>query len=258
MSSKPLRFVTLPISHYCEKVRWALERQGVPFIEEGHGPVLHAFSTMPLTGGKSRTVPILVDENLSPRRVLIDSTDCLRHLADHYGATWQYAHPEAAALEDELDDKLGPATRRFAYFYLLPERATADVLTQNVPGWEASFARAMFPLIRRGMAKAMNISPEGAQRSLGQLRELMERYGARLADGRRYLCGDTLTAADLTFAALASPVIFPSGYAKITMPDITAMPTPLREEVQRQRQSPAGQFVLRLYAEERAKTIRSA
>ncbi|MFO0655648.1 MAG: hypothetical protein U0787_11275 [Polyangia bacterium] len=58
--------------------------------------------------------------------------------------------------------------------------------------------------------------------------------------------------------ALASPVIFPSGYAKITMPDITAMPTPLREEVQRQRQSPAGQFVLRLYAEERAKTIRSA
>ena len=60
MSSKPLRFVTLPISHYCEKVRWALERQGVPFIEEGHGPVLHAFSTMPLTGGKSRTVPILV------------------------------------------------------------------------------------------------------------------------------------------------------------------------------------------------------
>ncbi len=120
MSKKPLRFVTLPISHYCEKVRWAMERQGVPFIEDGHAPLFHAFQTMPLTGGKSRTVPVLVDDNLSPRKVLSDSTDCLRHLAEHYGATWLYAPPEAAEIEEELDRKLGPATRRFAYFYLCP------------------------------------------------------------------------------------------------------------------------------------------
>ena len=112
------------------------------------------------------------------------------------------------------------------------------MLTQNVPGWEASFARAMFPLIRRGMAKAMNISPEGAQRSLGQLRELMERYGARLADGRRYLCGDTLTAADLTFAALASPVIFPSGTPRSRCRTSRPCRRHCGEEVQRQRQSP--------------------
>ena len=58
---KPLRLITLPISHYCEKVRWVLDRQGIPYVEEAHAPLLHAFFTMPLTGGKSRTVPILVD-----------------------------------------------------------------------------------------------------------------------------------------------------------------------------------------------------
>ena len=103
---KPLRLITLPISHYCEKVRWVLDRQGVPYVEEGHAPLLHAFFTMPLTGGKSRTVPILVDDNVTPRRVLSDSTDCLRYLADHYGASWLYAPPEAAELEDELDEEL--------------------------------------------------------------------------------------------------------------------------------------------------------
>lgn len=258
MSSKPLRFVTLPISHYCEKVRWALERDAIPFVEEGHAPVVHAFATMPLTGGKSRTVPILVDENAAPRKVLSDSTDCLRHLSEHWGASWLYAHPDAAAIEDELDQKLGPATRRFAYFYLLPEPAIVGVLTQLVPSWEAKVARALFPLIRRAMANAMQISPEGAERSLHKLREIMTKYSERLADGRRYLCGDKLTAADLAFAALASPVIFPPGYAKITLPDVSTMPAPLREEVERQRNSRAGQFVWRLYSEERTKTNRPA
>ncbi len=258
MSKKPLRFVTLPISHYCEKVRWAMERQGVPFVEDGHGPILHAFQTMPLTGGQSRTVPILVDDNVSPRKILSDSTDCLRYLADHYGATWLYAPSDAAEIEDELDRKLGPATRRFAYYYLLPEPATISVLTQHVPAWEATVAKAMFPLIRRAMAKAMRISPEGAERSLSELRQLMSKYSERLSDGRRYLCGDTLSAADITLATLAAPVIFPPGYAKITMPDLSVVPGPLREEIIRQRQSLAGQFVLRLYTEDRTKTIRSA
>ena len=28
--------VTIPISHYCEKARWALERAGVPYVERPH------------------------------------------------------------------------------------------------------------------------------------------------------------------------------------------------------------------------------
>ena len=32
----PLRLVTIPISHYCEKARWALERAGIAYREERH------------------------------------------------------------------------------------------------------------------------------------------------------------------------------------------------------------------------------
>ena len=38
------------------------------------------------------------------------------------------------------------------------------------------------------------------------LREVFQQVDERLADGRQFLVGDRFTAADLTFAALASPV----------------------------------------------------
>ena len=28
--------ITIPISHFCEKARWALERAGLPYREERH------------------------------------------------------------------------------------------------------------------------------------------------------------------------------------------------------------------------------
>ena len=252
---KPLRLITLPISHYCEKVRWVLDRQGVPYVEEGHAPLLHAFFTMPLTGGKSRTVPILVDENVSPRRVLSDSTDCLRYLADHFGASWLYAPPEAAELEDELDRKLGPSTRRFAYFHILPDPKTAAILTEHTPAWEAAVARPLFPLIRRMMKKGMRIDATGAEQSLQLLREQMAKLSDRLADGRKYLCGDALSVADISLATLSAPILFPPGYAKISMPPVETLPEPLRLEVARQRATAAGRLVMRLYAEERTKKL---
>ena len=36
-----LRLVTIPISHYCEKARWALDRAGMPYREERHVQGIH-------------------------------------------------------------------------------------------------------------------------------------------------------------------------------------------------------------------------
>ena len=54
-----LRLITIPISHYCEKARWALERAGIPYREEPHVQGLHRWSTR---GGPAAasTVPVLV------------------------------------------------------------------------------------------------------------------------------------------------------------------------------------------------------
>jgi len=36
-----LRLITIPISHYCEKARWALERAGLSYREERHVQGVH-------------------------------------------------------------------------------------------------------------------------------------------------------------------------------------------------------------------------
>jgi glutathione S-transferase len=73
---------------------------------------------------------------------------------------------------------------------------------------------------------------------------------ARLEDGRRYLCGDAFTAADLAFAALAAPVIVPPEYGT-PLPAPDELPAEMAAGVRAFRAHPAGAFASRLFREER-------
>ena len=53
-----LRLITIPISHYCEKARWALERAEMPYREERHIQAIHVLYARRAGGGM--TVPVLV------------------------------------------------------------------------------------------------------------------------------------------------------------------------------------------------------
>lgn len=246
-----IRLITIPLSHYCEKVRWALQRQGLPFREEGHVPVLHALHTLPTSRWRSRQVPILVDGDT----VCVDSASCLRHLHDRYQARWLYPTPEAAALEKELGEQLGPHARRFFYFHCLGDKQRMlAVFSQHVPAHEARLAATLYPVIRKVMTRAMNINPESATRSLAKVVSSFARVGERLQDGRRYLCGDGFSVADLTFATLAAPLVMPAQYW-VQLPALDTLPEVLRREIDRFRATAAGDFALRMYSEERHMTL---
>ena len=47
-----LRLVTIPISHYCEKARWALQRARLPYREERHVQGLHRLYARRAGGGR--------------------------------------------------------------------------------------------------------------------------------------------------------------------------------------------------------------
>src|SRR5262245_37734876 len=107
------RLITIPFSHYCEKARWALDRGGITYREEGHLPMLHWLSSRRAGGG--RTVPVLVTGD----RVIRDSTDILRWAEDAGAGGLVPDDPaeraEVDRLEDWFDDVLGPHSRRWAY-----------------------------------------------------------------------------------------------------------------------------------------------
>lgn len=118
-----------------------------------------------------------------------------------------------------------------------------------MPGWQARSGRLARPVVTRLIKRGLRIDAAGAARS----REVIDRTFATvadlLADGRRYLCGDRFTAADLTFAALAAPVLMPDAYATAYMP--ATQPPAFRALVDELRATPAGAFGLRVYADHR-------
>ena len=108
----------------------------------------------------------------------------------------------------------------------------------------------MLPVAIFAIRKGLRITPESAQRSIVQVRGIFFGVDDLLADGRQYLLDNRFTAADLTFAALAAPVLLPErGIA--AHPSVDELPDAMRKEVERLRDTRAGRFALRMYAQER-------
>jgi glutathione S-transferase len=197
-------------------------------------------------------VPVLV----TGEGVLSDSTDILKW-ADRkaapgrglYGDT-DAERREIEALEDLFDEDLGPHTRRWVYFYVLPRRDLLLGMVTGVPDWERRALGLIFPAARALMRKAMRITPEGAARSRAKIDEVFAKVGGIIADGRPFLSGSRLSAADLTFASLAAPVLLPPTYGA-PLPRPQDLPAEAATLIEAWQAHPAGQFALRLYREHR-------
>ncbi len=245
-----MKLITISVSHYVEKVKWALKISGIPFEEESHLPGIHAAVTLWLTRGAHRSTPVLIDGN----QVIADSTRILRHLATKYRQKWLYPIPQVLELEERFDKNIGPHTRRFIYQQLFDNGfSVAEFFDQDVAiPWQKAILPLVAPALKEVMIRDMAINPASAENSRAVFEAEFDFVEKRLKDGRMYLCGDTLTAADITFAALSAPVILPEGYGA-RLPKLEDAPegSPVRALVEGYRARPAGQFVLRLYKENR-------
>jgi glutathione S-transferase len=245
------RLVTIPISHFCEKARWALDRAGVSYVEQAHLQLIHVFAARLAGGG--RTVPVFVTD---AGEVLANSPDILRWADTQLGPE-RRLYPaggvgaDAAALEAWLVVGLGPDGRLWLYHETLPVISEmGQWATVGVPRWERGVFRVGGPAIDMAIRRYLGADANAAAVALDRVGRVFDEIAGRLGDGRRFLLGDGFTAADLTFAALAAPMLLPSGYGS-PLPPPEAMPPAMAREVHRLRAHPAGQFADRLYVEER-------
>ncbi len=249
------RLVTIPISHFCEKARWALDRAGVDYVEQPHLQLVHIFAAR-LAGGR-RTAPVFVTDS---GEVLPDSTAILRW-SDTRLAPERWLYPEgalgteAAVLESSLNDQFGPDTRLWIYEETLPVvHDMGPWVLYGIPRWEKAFFRASGPLVGVSIRRYLGVDAEAARAALARIDQVFDDVAERLSDGRRFLLGDRFTAADLTFAALAAPVLLPARYGS-PLPPLKMMPPRPAREVERLRAHPAGAFADRLYTEERVGVV---
>jgi glutathione S-transferase len=245
------RLITIPISHYCEKARWALDRARIPYRERAHVQAIHRFATLRAGGGL--TAPVLVTAS----GVLADSADILAW-ADALTPAERALYPrdldaacEVRRLEADLDERLGPHSRRWMYQHLRERRDLAlRYGCAEIPGWERFTLRHAYPVVIGIVARVLDVTPATADASEVQVRAIFDDVGERLADGRRYLCGARFTAADLTFAALAAPMLLPPEYG-VPLPRPEEIPPYAASVVHELRAHPAGVHALALFAGER-------
>ena len=250
-----LRLVTIPISHYCEKARWALERAGLVYREEPHVQGIHRLAARRAGGGA--TVPVLV----TPHEVIADSAAILAWVDERTPPEHRLFPADPAERRDvealcrRLDAQLGPTGRRLMYVHMLGQRRlTLRFNNQGVPGWEDRAIRWGWPLVVRLMRRVLEIRPAiEAQDEASVWREL-DFVAGLLADGRPYLCGERFGAADLTFAALAAPVVVPPIYG-VPLPQPEVMAASTAALVRRAREHPAGRFALTVIDEQRRASV---
>ncbi len=182
-----------------------------------------------------------------------DSTDILHFLDVRHPESSQL-YPEVAALRDQVEEleelcsaRLGPHVRRLAYFHLLPHRRVLlETALDGVSRRDRFVFTVALPLMRTLLRRGLRISPESAARSLAVVQEVFALIGDRIDDGRAFLVGDCFTAADLSFAALAAPILLPRGFGS-HLPSLADLPSPFLAVVDDLRQTAAGSFALRLY-----------
>jgi glutathione S-transferase len=256
-SAKP-RLHTISYSHYVEKVRWCLDRAQLDYEEV---PSIGILGVLLL----GRTVPVL--ELPASRTRVGNSAEILRLLWGLHGrdpsgnAAFLEPTEEAVALEQHLDRALGEPVRRWVYQQLFMDRALTlqswGVDEPTVPAWQRALLRPLRPLLKAAVRRMLRVNAVSAARALENTRAVFDEMDARLADGRRYLLGDCLSFADIAFASLGALAVLPGNYGGRALathfPPVESLPSPWREEVISFRQRPAGQFILRMYQEERAR-----
>lgn len=245
------RLVTIPISHYCEKARWALERAGLDYREERHVQGIHR--VMARRAGGGATVPVLVTDE----GVFAESEDILAY-ADRHMPPARRLYPdddderaEVLATTRWLDAGLGPEGRRLMYAGMMRHRKLLlAVNNQGVPRWEGAALAATWPLSSRVGKRELNIGADAEEVATRNVRAAFDEVARRLEAGDGFLCLGRFTAADLTFAALSAAVVVPPRYG-VALPQPDVLPADVAVVVNEFRAHPAGQRALALFAEER-------
>jgi glutathione S-transferase len=240
----------IPLSHFSEKVRWALDYKGIAHRRRVLGPAYMIRAWRATGQGK---LPVLWLDG----RAIADSTHIIAALEERYPDPPLYprdpvARQRALALEDDLDETLGPAVRA-AIITPLFQHDPDIALRVLTTGMGGGAYRRLQPLLRvfpsfyrfRHRIKESNLERDRTIVATALDRIEQERQN------RAYLVGETFTVADLTAAALLGVLLQPP---EIQYPLEVELPVYLREYRDKLLRHPTGQWAVGIYRLHRGST----
>jgi glutathione S-transferase len=215
MDQAGLTLYTFSISHFSEKIRWAMTVCNVPFREVVMTPAFHLIPMLRM-GGTGRSLPPLLEErDVHGRRVhLEDSRRILAWLDERHGPL--DILPQGAHLRDEClaietrFELIGRDVARFLYSGgLAHEEFVLRAWTSHATPWETRVVRQLFPLLKWAYRRRLNLNKAAIARSEQRILRSLAWLEGRLSDGRIHLVGQRLSVADISAAAMLAPLACP-------------------------------------------------
>ena len=217
-----LTLYQFPISHYCEKIRWALEYKKVNLL-----PGLHAKKANKLTSNSS--LPILVHD----KKVINESSEIISYLDQAFPENSltpddQNLKQEAMQWEQFADEELGSDVRRVCYNTLLnhPDIIT-PYFTDNGPWYGKLYMKVTFPKLSQTMRKLMKLDDTTVIQINQRLSQAIEKAYTHIKD-KEFFVGNSFTRADLAVASLLAPLCKAKNYG-IEWPE--KFPEPLHSTI---------------------------
>ena len=234
-------------SHFNEKARWALDFKRIPHIRNSLIPGFHIAVIKPLTGQTQVPVVKLNGTVICGSGAIIDALERAYPEPSLYPAD-EAERRRALELQTYFDEELGPYIRRWVFFMARdnPE-FVREAFASHASAPTRLANRMMSPLIRPLMRRLMDITPESSEAAHRKMLEAMDRLEHELRPSG-YLVGDRFTVADLTAAALLSPLARPPQFPY--RPDL-ALPEPIAAVRNQLESRPAMQWTLQIYRQHR-------
>lgn len=243
-----LRLYTFSISHFSEKIRWALDLAGLPYEEVRWTPTLHLIPAL-LRGRKATTVPILQ----TPTGYVQDSTAILLWLERNcapFGPMPSDGVERRRVLHWESHmDRLGQHVVRLTYAHAFRHPEYVKRLwTLDASPAQARLVRGSYPLSRRAFARHLNLSDTAVQTSVKKISQGLAALQTQLQRGGPYLFGPQFGVAELSTAALLAPLACPPEHPVYGHAEHRQVLAPL---LGRWDQHPGIHWVRRMYREHR-------
>jgi len=241
---------TFAMSHYSEKIRWTLDRAGIAYTEVCMTPVFHMLPALSKGKRGQTTLPVLD----TPTGSIQDSARIIDWLARRHAplATLPAIHAQQIREVEARFNAMGKDVARFLYAQIFgqSDEMVIRLWTEYATPAQARFIRLGYPLVRWGFRRKLKIFGPHIPRAEQRINDTLDWLDAQLADGRRYLVGDSLTVADITAAALLAPLACPKEHPVYGVP---AFQQQTREALARWRDRPALQWVRDTYARDRGR-----
>lgn len=205
-----------PVSHYCEKARWALDYKGIPYEAQTLLPGLHFRKLKPIAS--ESTVPVLVLHNT----VIQGSDQIIDQLDKDFPA--KPLTPRDPAQQQQVTEweifaanKIADPLRCFYYYYLLDHPKTLIPLFCEGGPWYGKYLMGItYIQIKQRMQAGYHLNQRNAQLAMRVVDKAISKLEQHL-ETHPFLVGDSFTRADLSVCALISPLVIPErGYLKLS------------------------------------------